>query len=73
MFDKVSYVRLNYGFIAFHAAANISDITMNITVESSISEERVDFKANDNEWDTTDDGSWVWTHSGQHYWNDIDL
>ncbi|MBR1445008.1 MAG: hypothetical protein IJ583_15925, partial [Firmicutes bacterium] len=73
VFDKVSYVRLNYGFIAFHAAASISDITMNITVESSISEERVDFKANDNEWDTTDDGSWVWTRSGQHYWNDIDL
>lgn len=73
LFDKISRVAFNKGFIAFHSAVNVSSLTINITVESSISENRVDFKANDNEWNTTVDGNWVWSHSGQYYWIDYDI
>lgn len=73
LFDKVSRVNLNTGFIAFHSAVSVTALTINITVESSISENRVDFKANDKEWDTTVDGNWVWSYGGQHYWKDYEI
>lgn len=73
IFDSVSQVRLNRGFIAFKSAINSTSLTLNITVESSISENRADFKANDNEWDTTVDGDWVWSYGGNHYWADYEI
>lgn len=73
LFDKVSRVNLNTGFVAFHSAVSVTALTINITVESSISENRVDFKANDKEWDITVDGAWVWSYGGQHYWKDYEI
>jgi hypothetical protein len=73
LFSSISQVSFNTGFIALKAASTTSSLIINITVESSISEGRVDFKANDNDFDTTVDGTWVWSHSGQHYWTDYDI
>lgn len=73
VFDKVAQVRLNYGFTAFHTAENLSSVTININVQSSVSDDRADFKANDNAWSANVDGAWIWSHSGQHYWNEYDL